>query len=345
MHSAPALLFGWGGDLEAFEEGQRVLKAKLARDRFTKTFDKHLLECGELGGVCHVLGHVGSVEVAAKCDDIFAAQLEPVLDVACGGVEGDQFGRRIFIGAIDQEAIAIVEAHDTAGVADNLELLVGEVAHVTADGARIGVACYEGALGKGGYLVKTFIVEMRDVEHHAAAFHFGNGLATKIGEARVGIVSTGKRARGVPCKGGHEHAGTFEGLDEVEVVREHARVLDRMDAGESTLIESGANVACGMHLGCFGMVEVRLSADVRHDLRMETQRLLGGEAIGDERGKALRPGSALGHVDRDGAVVVLEGEVALGAFGVVWGEEFVSRDGLEFAIDGLPAQAIGGIAM
>ena len=128
-------------------------------------------------------------------------------------------------------------------------------------------------------------------------------------------------------------------------MREHARVLDRVDAGESTLIESGANVACGMHLGCFGMVEVRLSADVRHDLRMETQRLLGGEAIGDERGKALRPGGASGHVDRDGAVVVLEGEVALGAFGVVWGEEFVSRDSFKFAIDGLPAQAIGGVAM
>ena len=42
---------------------------------------KHVLELGQLAGIGEESGHRGTVPVAAECDDVLAAQVEPVLDM------------------------------------------------------------------------------------------------------------------------------------------------------------------------------------------------------------------------------------------------------------------------
>lgn len=67
--------------LITLEEGKGVIAAELLHHGLAKVLGEHVLEFGHLAGIGEESGHLGAVPVAAECDDIFAAQVEPVLDM------------------------------------------------------------------------------------------------------------------------------------------------------------------------------------------------------------------------------------------------------------------------
>ena len=114
-------------------------------------------------------------------------------------VEGDVCGG--FVGCVvGKELAAVVEADDTAHVANGAELVVGKVAFDAANRTGVGVAGDEGARGVGDNLVKALIVEVGDVEHHAGVLHLRKGLDAGGGEAGVGVVAARERSLRVPAE-------------------------------------------------------------------------------------------------------------------------------------------------
>ena len=160
---------------------------------------KHVLELGHLAGIGEESGHRGTVPVAAERDGVLAAQVEPVLDMCRQLVEGDVCSGLVGC-VVGKELAAVVEADDTAHVANGAELVVGEIALDAADGAGVGVAGDEGARGVGDNLVKALIVEVGDVEYHAGVLHLRKCLDAGGGEAGVGIVPARERSLRVPAE-------------------------------------------------------------------------------------------------------------------------------------------------
>ena len=114
-------------------------------------------------------------------------------------VEGDVCG--CLVGCVvGKELAAVVEADDTAHVANGAELVVGEVALDAANRTGVGVAGDEGARGVGDNLVKALIVEVGDVEYHAGVLHLRKCLDAGGGEAGVGIVSARERSLRIPAE-------------------------------------------------------------------------------------------------------------------------------------------------
>ena len=125
--------------LIALKEGKRVVAAELLHHGLAKMLGKHVLELGHLAGIGEESGHRGAVPVATECDDVLAAQVEPVLDMCRQLVEGDVCGGLVGC-VVGKELAAVVEADDTARVANGAELVVGKVAFDAANRTGVGVA-------------------------------------------------------------------------------------------------------------------------------------------------------------------------------------------------------------
>ena len=67
--------------LIALEEGKGIIAAELLHHGLAKVLGEHVLEFGHLAGIGEESGHRGTVPVATECDDVLAAQVEPVLDM------------------------------------------------------------------------------------------------------------------------------------------------------------------------------------------------------------------------------------------------------------------------
>ena len=140
--------------LEALEEGKCVIAAELLHYGFAKALGEHVLEFGHLAGIGEERGYCGAVPVAAECDGVLTAQVEPVLDMGRQLVEGDICSGLVG-GLVRKELAAVVKADNAALIEDGAELVVGEVALDAADGAGVRVAGHKGARGTGGNLVKA----------------------------------------------------------------------------------------------------------------------------------------------------------------------------------------------
>ena len=123
------------------------------------------VERGGFGRRVQKVRQLGAVIIGTQRQVLFGAQLEETLDVL-----HQLFGAR-HVAVVGEELDEIVQADQTVALDHLADHVVGQVALVRADAARVGVGGDEGLFRDGEQVFKAGIVEVRHVDEDALFFH------------------------------------------------------------------------------------------------------------------------------------------------------------------------------